>query len=132
MAKKVTVNKAYVEKFMVDNGYPEKGTLEQEQLQKFYKHLSMEQLCDWIALEGLEFTPCDSEQINRMRMCMAILYSWFPKTPSTKKKSKYADLSLEDLVAMAVDKDVPVEPTDNDRIMRMRTIMALRAAGHIQ
>lgn len=132
MAKKVTINKAYVEKFMTENGYPEVGTMEKDDLQKFYKHLTDEQLAEWIALEGLEYTANESAPINRMRMAMAVLYKWFPKEPSAKKKSKYSDMTLEQLIEMAIDKDVPVEPTDNERIMRMRTIMALRAAGHIQ
>jgi hypothetical protein len=33
---------------------------------------------------------------------------------------------------MAVDNDVPVEVTDNDQIMRMRVIMALRAHGLLE
>jgi hypothetical protein len=131
MAKKVTVNKAYVEKFVLDNGYPERGSLSQEELQKFYKHCTDEQLADWMALEGLTHSPSESAPINRMRMAMAILYAWYPKEPSAKKKSKYADYSLEQLVELAIEKDVAVETTDNERIMRMRTIMALRAAGHI-
>lgn len=134
MAKKQpTINKAYVEKYLKDNnGYPELGTFaEKEQLQKFYKHLSNEQLAEWVATEGLEFIPNESEPINRMRMAMAVLYLHFPKAPSTKKKSKYADYSLEDLMTMAVDKNVIFEMTDDDRILRMRAIMALRVAGHI-
>lgn len=133
MAKKVQINKAFVEKFLEDNnGYPEKGHFEdRKDLQKFYKHLTDEQLAEWTEIEGLEYTPNESQPINRMRMAMAVLYHHFPKAPAKKKQSKYAQYSLEDLVTMAIDHDVPVEATDDERIMRMRTIMALRAAGHI-
>jgi len=134
MAKKAKITKEYVQKFIEENnGYPEKGSFEaKEDLQKFYKHLTDEQLQEWVEVEGLEYKPCpESQPINRMRMCMAILYHHFPKAPSKKKKSKYADYTLEDLVNMAIEKDVPVEPCDDERILRMRTIMALRAAGHL-
>lgn len=134
MAKKPTINKAYVEKFIADNnGYPEVGHFtEKSDLQKFYKHCTDEQLAEWIEVEGLEFNPAESAPINRMRMAMAILYKNFPKAPSAKKQSKYADYSLEDLINMAVEKDVIFEMTDDERILRMRAIMALRVAGHIQ
>ena len=134
MSKKVQVNKKFVEEFVAEHGYPEVGYFGEDgkkDLQKFYKHLSMEQLNDWIELEGLEYTPVDSEQITRMRACMAILYSHYPKAPTKKKESKYSKYSLEDLVQMAMDKEVVFEVTDDDRIMRMRAIMALRAAGHL-
>jgi hypothetical protein len=113
---------------VVAKGYPEVGTFkESKELQKFYKHLTTEQLEDWVGLEGLEVRPSDSQPIYRMRLAMAVLYLHFPKAPSKKKTSKYSQYSLEDLVSMAVDNDVPVEPTEDERIMRMRTIMALRA-----
>ena len=139
MAKAVKVNKDYVEKFVEENGFPEVGYFTEQfgedgkkSLQKFYKHLSMEQLAEWLDIEGLEYTPTDSEQINRMRACMSILYKHYPKAPAKKKESKYAKYSLEDLMEMAMDKDVVFEVTDDERIMRMRAIMALRAAGHIE
>ena len=130
MAKKTQVNKAFVEKYMADNnGYPEVGYFTaKEDLQKFYKHLSNEQLEEWIAVEGLEFVPSDSEPINRMRMAMAILYKHFPKAPPKAKQSKYAQYSLEDLMQLALDNDVAFEHTDDERILRMRAIMALRVA----
>lgn len=120
-----------------DNGYPEVGVFEDKKvLQKFYKQLSDETLEDWCSIEGLEYKACPEQPpIHRMRVAMAILYKHFPKEPSTgttKKKSKYADYTLEDLVAMAVDNDVCVEVTDDARIMRMRTIMALRASKVIE
>lgn len=134
MSKKVTqiIGKVDAMQWVEDNGYPEVGMFaEQKVLQKFYKQLDTETLIDWCAIEGLEYKECpDSEPIQRMRICMAILYKHFPKAPSTttKKKSKYADYTTEDLVAMAVEKDVPVEVTEDMRIMRMRCIMALRAS----
>jgi hypothetical protein len=128
MAKQ-KVNKEFVGKFLEENnGYPELGHFEDKKdLQKFYKHLSNEQLQEWIDLEELEYTPADSEPITRMRMCMAILYKNFPKAPSAKKKSKYADYSLEQLVQIALENEIAYEPCDDDRIHRMRAIMALRA-----
>ena len=116
---------------MVEKAYPEVGTFADEKtLQKFYKQLDISQLEDWASLEGLEFKACpDSEPIHRMRVCMAILYLHFPKTPAkAKSKSKYADYTLEQLVTMAIDNDVAVETTEDERILRMRVIMALRAA----
>lgn len=128
MAKKVTINKVYVEKFVAEHGYPEVGHFaDQKDLQKFYKHLSDEQLAEWIELEGLEYKANDSQPINRMRMAMAILYKHYPKAPSAKKKSKYADYSDEQLMTLLLEHDVPCEVTDDERIMRMRAIMALRA-----
>lgn len=128
MAKKTTINKAYVDKFVAEHGYPEVGTYtDQKDLQKFYKHLSDEELTEWVELEGLVYNPSESAPIERMRKCMAILYKHFPKAPSAKKKSKYAEYSDETLIQMLLDNDVPCEPTDDERIMRMRAIMALRA-----
>lgn len=134
MAKKTTINKAYVEAYLAETGYPEVGVFEDKKdLQKFYKHCTDVQLADWLELEGLTYTPSDSEPINRMRMCMAILYSRFPKAPSAgKKKSKYAEYSLDDLMALAIKHSIDFEMTDDDRIMRMRAIMALRVAGIIE
>lgn len=133
MAKKNTITKASVEKFVAEKGYPEVGHFtEQKDLQKFYKHLSDEQLLDWVQLEGLEFNPSESAPINRMRMAMAVLYKHFPKQTSAKKKSKYADYSNEQLIEMLLANDVPCEVTEDDRIMRMRAIMALRAANIIE
>lgn len=116
----------YVEK----NGFPEVGQFaDKKDLQKFYKQLDTSIIEEWVAVEGLEFTPApDSEPIHRMRVAMAILYKHFPKEPAkSKSKSKYADYTLDQLVELAVENDVPVEPTDDDRILRMRVIMALRA-----
>lgn len=129
MAKKTTINEKFVQKFVEENGFPEVGHFtEQKDLQKFYKFLSDEQLMEWIELEGLEFKPAESQPINRMRMAMAVLYKHFPKAPSTgKKKSKYADYDLDQLVQMAIDGDVAYEPCEDERIHRMRVIMALRA-----
>jgi hypothetical protein len=135
MAKKPQVNKAYVEKFVAEHGFPEVGHFEDSKdLQKFYKHLSIEQLVDWVALEGLQDTvkPTDSEPIYRMRLAMAILYKHYPKAPSAKKKSKYADYTNEQLLQLAIDNDVVFEMCDDERILRMRAIMALRVKNIIQ
>lgn len=123
-----TFNKVFVEKFVEEQGYPEVGAFEERKdLQKFYKQLTDEQLAEWVAQEGLEYTPHESQSINRMRMCMTILYSHFPKEP-TKKESKYAKYSLEDLANLAMEHDVAFEDTSDERILRMRAVMALRAA----
>ena len=121
---------AYVEEF----GYPEVGVFtEKKDLQKFYKQLDTETLMDWCAVEGLEYNPCEeNESIHRMRVAMSILYKHFPKQTKAKKQSKYAQYSLEDLVNMAVDNAVAVEETDDNRILRMRLIMNLRASGVIE
>jgi hypothetical protein len=133
MAKKNAITKDSVEKFITEKGYPELGHFtEQKDLQKFYKHLSDEQLLEWVELEGLEFKPADSQPINRMRMAMAVLYKHFPKQESAKKKSKYADYSNEQLMDMAMANDVVFEICDDERILRMRAIMALRAAKVIE
>lgn len=131
MAKK-TVSTKETAQDVFAKGVPEVGTFtEKADLQKFYKALTTEQLIEWVEVEGLEYTPNESAPINRMRLCMAILYSHFPKQASVKKKSKYAEFSLEDLLNLALEKEVIFEPTEDDRIMRMRAIMALRVAGHI-
>lgn len=129
MAKKATkITKESVAKVLKDlNGYPEVGYFtEQKDLQKFYKHLSDEQLAEWVEVEGLEYKQNESAPINRMRMAMAVLYKHFPKAPSTKKQSKYAQYSDEQLIEMLLEHDVPCEVTEDARIMRMRAIMALR------
>ncbi|UNY48961.1 hypothetical protein sp82g_24 [Bacillus phage SP82G] len=67
-----------------------------------------------------------------MRLCMAILYLNFPKkTTGKKKESPYKHISLEELVQMATDNDIEVKHTDSDKILRMRTIMALKEAGKL-
>lgn len=122
-----------VQKHLEKDGYPEVGFFtEKADLQKFYKQCTTDQLEEWASLEGLEFVANDSAPIHRMRLCMAILYSRFPKKTAPKKKSKYADFSLEDLLTLALEKEVIFETTEDDRILRMRAIMALRVAGHIE
>lgn len=130
MAKKTASGKVNAVEFVVKNGYPEVGTFKEEkELQKFYKQLETSHLMEWATLEGLTWKPCyESEAINRMRVAMAILYKHFPRQTAPKKESKYAVYTLEDLVNLASEHDVPVEMTDDDRILRMRLIMALRAS----
>jgi hypothetical protein len=124
--------KVVAEDWIADNGgYPEVGDFsDKKMLQKFYKQLDTTILEDWCEVEGLEYKPCpDSEQIHRMRVAMAILYKHFPKeTKGKSKESKYKKYSTEELLQMAIDNEVPVEETSSEPIMRMRTIMALRAA----
>jgi hypothetical protein len=70
-----------------------------------------------------------------MRAAMAIKAKHFPHTApkaTSKSKSKYSDYLTEDLVQMAIDNDIYVDGDNGDmRILRMKTIMALRAAGVI-
>jgi len=111
--------------------YPEVGDYEDSaDLKKFYKKLSVEQLEEWVELEGLEVNPTDSPQIYRMRLCMAILYKHFPKAESKPKSKRKYTQTTEELVAMALDNDVEVkDDKGNEQILRMYTIMALKKAG---
>ena len=133
MAKKQKVNKVFVEKYVADTGYPEVGYFEdQADLKKFYKHCQDSQLDEWLELEGLTDTikPTDSPQILRMRKCMAILYKHFPKAPAkSKKESEWKKYSLEDLLELVLENEADMEPTDDERIMRMRAVMALKSVG---
>lgn len=96
-------------------------------LKKYYKALDIEEIVEWGKALGTEFKATDDPMIFRMRACMAVLYYFFPKETKPKKKSKYADYTLEDLVSMAANNNVPVEPCEDERILRMRCIMMLRA-----
>lgn len=110
--------------------YPAVGTFKDKKaLQKHYKALSDAELMEWIAQEKLTFKAYpDSQPINRMRMCMAILYKHYPAdAPKAKVESPYKQYTLEDLVGLAATNNVPVEITADAKIMRMRTIQALRA-----
>ena len=114
--------------------YPEVGSYDDpKQLKKFYKGLSVEQLEEWVALEGLETKPTDSAPIYRMRLCMAVLNHHFPKTPSKPKSKRKYPQSTEELVEMAMNNDVEVQDDKGDeRILRMYTIMALKKAGILE
>jgi hypothetical protein len=109
--------------------YPEKGSFTEElALKKHIKKLEDAQLVEWMGLEGLSHTPAEHVAINRMRMAMAIKELHFPSEPKQKKSnSPYKQYETEQLISMIVDHDVPVEPTEDMKIMRMRCIMALRA-----
>lgn len=110
--------------------FPEVGTFKEvKALKKHYKGLTDAELDEWIAKEGLTYNACPTSQpIDRMRKCMAILYKHFPsEAPKPKAKSPYQDFGLEQLIEMAATNNVPVEPTENEKILRMRLIMALRA-----
>jgi hypothetical protein len=125
--------KKYVEE---NNGYPEKGYFKTEQeIKKFYKQLEPSQIEEWLAVEGLDYKKSDNEPINRMRACMALLYYHFPRESkgSSKKESKYAKYSIEDLLQMALDNNIEVPEGKGDlRIMRMYAIMALKKAGVLE
>jgi len=123
------VGKVDAYSYISANGYPEVGSFSNEKdIQRFYKQLSTDQVKDWANLEGLEYKPCpEHEAIDRMRVCMAILRKHFPVETKAATVSPYKQYSTEDLVQMALDNNVLFETTDDDRILRMRAIMALRA-----
>jgi hypothetical protein len=115
--------------------YPELGSFNDEKaIKKYIKGLTNDQLHEWVELEGVEYKTSDHESINRMRQAMAIKGLHFPQLASTggasKKKSKYSDYTTEALVEMAIENDIEVRDDKGDlRILRMYTIMALKAAG---
>ena len=111
------------------HGLPEVGAFADEaSMKKFYKQLDMATLHGWLDLEGLTYKPCaDSEAIDRMRACMALLGQHFPKEVKAKVESPYKAYTTDQLVQMAIDNEVAFEVSDDDRINRMRAIMALRA-----
>lgn len=137
MAKKTTAQgkgtgitgKVDAQAYIKDHGYPEVGQFADEKsVQKFYKQLTQEQLDAWCELEGLTYKACeDQPAIHRMRAAMAILYKHFPKEVSPKKESPYKAYTTEQLVQLALENDVVFETCEDDRILRMRAIMALRA-----
>lgn len=114
---------------VVVNQYPEKGFFADEKaLKKYVKGLTDDQILEWVELEGLTVKDYNSAPINRMRRIMAIKELHFPtERVSTKKESPYKKYSTEELVQMAIDNSVLFEPCDDERILRMRAIMALRA-----
>ncbi|QPX71572.1 hypothetical protein [Bacillus phage SP8] len=117
--------------------YPEVGDFEDEKaIKKYIKGLTDEQLQAWCELEGAEWVENEHRNINRMRMAMAIKAVHFPelaKKPSSKKKSKYAEYTTEELVEMALENNVEVrDDKGNERILRMYTIIALREAGLLE
>lgn len=119
MAKKVVSKKV---------GHPTEFA-SQEVLKKYYKKLTTQEVEAWASDLGVTYVACDDASIHRMRVCMAILYKFYPRQVSVKAKSKYSEYTTEWLVSTAADNNVPVEVCDDMRILRMRTIMALRAHG---
>jgi hypothetical protein len=132
-----TVEEEVVEEPTVAEGitYPEVGDFkEAKDIKAYYKKLTVEQLEEWVELEGLEVVHTDSPNIYRMRLAMAILYHHFPKAPAkaSKKSSQKYPLSTEEYVQMAMENDVEVkDDKGNMQILRMYTIMALKNAGLI-
>lgn len=112
--------------------YPTVGSVDIKGLKKICKAMSDEEIQAWVSHAKLSVKDYGDVAINRMRQIMAIKGIYFPETVAKpKEKSKYADHTLEQLVAMASDGNVPVEITENERILRMRVIMALRAHGKL-
>lgn len=96
-------------------------------LKKYYKKLDTSEVIKWVEELGCTFKESTDQSIHRMRACMAVLYHFFPKEVKAKKQSKYSEYTLEQLVTLAADRNIPVEVCEDERILRMRTIMALRA-----
>lgn len=114
--------------------FPEVGEYKDiKALKKFIKGLSDEALAEWVTLEGLEVKDYGNPAIQRMRNAMAINALHFPdsvRQSKPKKESPYKKYTTEELVQMALDKDIEVKDAKGDpRIERMYTIMALREAG---
>lgn len=129
LKKGIISGKVDAKAIVAANGFPEVGGFEDEKsLQKFYKQLDTEQLESWCELEGVTFKAClEQPPIHRMRAAMAILYHHFPKESAPKKESPYKAYTTEQLVQLALENDVVFEACEDDRILRMRAIMALRA-----
>lgn len=123
-----------------DVEYPERGSYGEDgvdELKKFISRLSNEQLQEWVDIEGLQekVKENDNPAIYRMRLAMAIREAHYPKssTSKPKSKSKYGHYTTEQLLEMALDNDVEVKDAKGDnRILRMYTIVALRNAGVIE
>jgi hypothetical protein len=123
-----------------DNGpeYPEVGHFKDEKaFKKFTKAMkNNDHVFEWCELEGITWKRCPEQPpIDRMRAIVALKAKHFPETApkaSTKSKSAYADYTTDKLVEMALENDILVEGDAGDmRILRMKTIMALRNAGII-
>lgn len=123
-----------------DVEYPERGSYGEdgvEELKKFISRLSNEQLQEWVDIEGLQdkVKENDNPAIYRMRLAMAIREAHYPKstTSKPKSKSKYGHYTTEQLLEMALENDVEVKDAKGDnRILRMYAIVALRNAGVIE
>jgi len=112
-------------------GYPAVGSFsEQKLLKKAIKKMSDADLIAWAAAEGLTWKHNDHAAILRMRVAMAINELHFPKA-APKSKAKYADYPMETLIQMASEAELEYKPTDDQRILRMRVIMALKEAGYL-
>jgi len=114
--------------------FPEKGSFKDEKaIRKYIKKLSDKHLYEWCELEGVTWKHNDNAPINRMRAAMAIKAFHFPALApkgDSKPKSKYADYTDEQLIAMAAEKGIKVKDAKGDpRINRMYHIIALREAG---
>jgi hypothetical protein len=122
----------YMKKPVVAPKYPEVGSVDAKALKKVCKNLTDAEVAEYAALYNLVVKDYGHDSINRMRQIMAITGLHFPSTiKAAKPKSVYAHLTLENLLGQIVDGGVFVEVTDDERIMRMRAIMALRAAGKL-
>lgn len=113
--------------------YPEVGTVDAKALKKAIKGLSDAEVAEWVGLYNLTVKDYGHASINRMRQAMAITGLHFPSTikVSTKTPSPYAAYSDLQLIELAANESVPVLVTEDARIMRMRVIMALKAAGKL-
>jgi len=113
-------------------GHPSVWATEKD-LKKYYRQLDTVEVEEWAKGLKATYKPCpEHESIHRMRACMAVLYHYFPRQTAAKKTSKYKAYSNDQLVQLATENGVLYEASEDDRITRMRVIMALRAAKVIE
>lgn len=82
-----------------------------------------------------DYTPSDHAQIHRMRIAQSLHHFFFPDLfqpkEAKKKKTKYGDLSDDELTKLASTHKVKWDKSGHAPIDRMRIIMALKKAGHL-
>ena len=106
-----------------------------EEVKEFIKDLDTQTL-EYLARGlQLDWKPTDHANIHRMRIAVEMKKYIFPELfqpkNSKKKKTKYGDLTTEQLFDKAKEHGVPYKKYNNDAIDRMRVIMALKEAGHL-
>lgn len=106
-------------------------SLSLEQFTTSVRHFTVDALATLAEDAGIDTQDgIANEPIRRMRLLMGLKAFYYPneKTP-VKAASEWKKIALEDLVALAADKKVEYKGSDDDKIQRMRVIVALKAAG---
>lgn len=129
----------------VDKRFTRKlGTLEQVQealdkagkvdvieFNNYIKHFSLNAL-ETIAVKANVklWDDITNESIRKMRLLMEIKAHFYPtqKTP-VKPNSEWRKVDLNDLLSLAKDKKLDFKQSPDEKIQRMRVIMAIKAAG---